>query len=86
MQTTHQNQKRDLLNAYIEKHEKNTAIDYKKKLKIFEDFKCGVVSVLDDAMILSGNCPLVCAMVGLGGMTNDTIRNNKKEIAVKYPT
>jgi integrase len=38
MQTTHQNQKRDLLNAYIEKHEKNTAIDYKKKLKIFGEF------------------------------------------------
>jgi integrase len=38
MQTTNQNQKRDLLNAYIEKHEKNTAIDYKKKLKIFGEF------------------------------------------------
>ena len=38
MQTTNQNQKRDLLNTYIEKHEKNTAIDYKKKLKIFGEF------------------------------------------------
>jgi hypothetical protein len=49
----------------------------------------GVVSVLEDAIILCGNCspPAVrLAKVKLTGTVNDIIsRNIKKNAAVKYP-
>ena len=50
---------------------------------------CGVVSVLEDAIILCGNCPSAVwlyAKVKLTGTTNDTIsRNIKSDVAVKCP-